>query len=127
MRVERERKKKLIVAFHFLSAGRVGMNQALWKCEPCRRQGLEARRRCGFLPEERRGVKKVVWARGGTVAEECPTSLVTPASIEFLESFFAWKTVGRGEITTHGLTAREAEAFLILEREWRMEQTNGQQ
>jgi hypothetical protein len=64
----------------------------------------------------------VVWARGGAAAEECPTSLVTPASIEFLESFFAWKTVGGRE-----MTAREAEAFVILEREWRMEQTNGQQ
>jgi hypothetical protein len=64
----------------------------------------------------------VVWARNGAAAEECPTSLVTPASIEFLESYFAWKTVGRRE-----LTAREAEAFVVLEREWRMERTNGQQ
>jgi hypothetical protein len=64
----------------------------------------------------------VVWARGGATAEECPTSLVTPASIEFMERFFAWKTVEK-----HELTAREAEAFVVLEREWRMEQTNGQQ
>lgn len=69
----------------------------------------------------------MVWARGGAAAEECPTSLVTPASIEFLETFFAWKTVGRSALTTHELTAREAEAFVVLEREWRMEQTNGQQ
>jgi hypothetical protein len=47
---------------------------------------------------------------------------VTPASIEFMEKFFAWKTVEK-----HELTAREAEAFVVLEREWRMEQTNGQQ
>ena len=61
MRVERERKKKLIVAFHFLRAdGAI----AGWKCEQCRRQGLEARRRCGFLPEAQRGAARVVWARG---------------------------------------------------------------
>jgi hypothetical protein len=119
VRIERERKKKLIVAFHFVRAER---GQAGWRCEQCRRQGLEARRRCGFLAEEQRGAPRVVWARNGAAAEECPTSLVTPASIEFLESYFAWKTVGRRE-----LTAREAEAFVVLEREWRMEQTNGQQ
>jgi hypothetical protein len=51
---------------------------------------------------------------------------VTPASIEFLETFFAWKTVGFGGLATHELTAREAEAFVVLERELRMEQTNGQ-
>jgi len=53
--------------------------------------------------------------------EECPTSFVTPASVEFIESYFASKVVGVGE-----LTAREAEAFVVLEQEWRTEQTNGQ-
>jgi hypothetical protein len=57
---------------------------------------------------------------------ECPTSLVTPASVELLESFFSWKAVGRGEMT-HGLTAREAEAFVVLDGEWRRGQVNGQQ
>jgi len=69
----------------------------------------------------------VVWARGGAAAEECPTSLVTPVSIEFVESFFAWKTMGLIKLTAGELTAREAEAFVVLERELRMEQTNGQQ
>jgi len=69
----------------------------------------------------------VVWARGGAAAQECPTSLVTPVSIEFLEGFFAWKALGRRESAVHEMTAREAEAFVVLEREWRMEQTNGQQ
>lgn len=53
---------------------------------------------------------------------ECPTSLVTPASVEFLEKYFAWKAVGMGK-----MTAREAEAFVVLEKEWRREQMNGQQ
>ena len=123
MRVERERKKKLIVAFHFLRAEQVNVNQAPagWKCEQCRRQRLEARRRCGFLPEAKRDAARVVWARGRVATEECPTSFVTPASVEFIESYFASKVVGVGE-----LTAREAEAFVVLEQEWRTEQTNGQ-
>jgi hypothetical protein len=125
MRVERERKKKLIVAFHFLRAERTGMSQAAgWKCEQCRRQGLEARRRCGFLPEAKRDAARVVWARGKVATEECPTSLVTPASIELVEKYFAY--VALNPMGASELTAREAEAFLVLERELRTEQMNGQ-
>jgi hypothetical protein len=123
VRAERSRKKKLIVAFHFLRLDTPGAGQAGWKCEQCRRQGLEIRRRCGFLPEAQRGASRAVWVRGRAIAEECPKSLVTAASVEFLEKFFAWKFSGRyGE----ELTAREADAFLILEKEWRAEQINGQ-
>ncbi len=59
--------------------------------------------------------------RGTAASEECPRSLTTPASIEFVEKFFASKVSVVGE-----LTAREVEAFLILEKEWRAEQANGQ-
>jgi hypothetical protein len=48
---------------------------------------------------------------------------VTAASVEHVERFFAWKFAGCG---TAELTAREADAFLILEKEWRAEQANGQ-
>ena len=51
--------------------------------------------------------------RGAAAAEECPRSLVTPASVEFVEKFFASK------VSIVELTAREVEAFLILEKEWR--------
>ena len=61
VRSERRPTKKLIVAFHFLRG-----DGARWECDACRRQGLEARRRCGFLPEERRGAKRIgVGARAG--------------------------------------------------------------
>lgn len=63
----------------------------------------------------------MVWARGRVTIEECPRSYVTPASIELVEKYFAWKTVGMEEIR-----AREAEAFVILEQEWRAEQSHGQ-
>jgi hypothetical protein len=59
--------------------------------------------------------------RGRAASEECPKSLVTPASIEFVERFFAARISSAGE-----LTAREADAFQILEKEWRAEQLNGQ-
>ena len=120
MRAERERKKKLIVAFHFLRAQRTNQNLAGWRCEQCRRQGLEGRRRCGYLPEDKRGPKRVIWAHGHLGVDECPTSFVTPVSAEFLEKFFVWKAVGSDE-----LTAREAEAFMTLEIELRAEQMNG--
>jgi|SRR5579862_3455918 len=112
MRVDGRRKKKLVVAFHFQSS-----NQAAWRCDECRRLGLEERRRCGFLEDARRGPKKLVWARGRVGAEECPKSLVTAQSLEWVEKFLTWKFEGAPRIGE--LTARDADAFLILEREWR--------
>ena len=77
------------------------------------------KRRCGFLPAEKRGPKKLVWMRGRVSSEECPKSLVTPASVELLEKFFGWKFAGGGSLDE--LPAKEADAFLILEGEWRGE------
>lgn len=114
MRDERGRAKKLIVAFHFYRTSQAG-----WRCDQCRRQGLDARRRCGFLAEEKRGPKKLVWMRGRVSTEECPKSLVTPASVELLERFFGWKFGGGGSVDA--LAAKEADAFLILEGELRGE------
>jgi hypothetical protein len=65
-----------------------------------------------------------VWTRGRASTEECPKSLVTPASIALVESFWAWKVALGAEVKE--LAAREAEAFLTLEKEWREEQANGQ-
>src|SRR5215471_12533638 len=86
VRFKRGRKKKLIVAFHFLRSDSAG-----WKCDQCRRQSLERKRRCGFLSESERGTPRVIWARGRTSTQECPKSLVTPGSIALVESFCAWK------------------------------------
>ena len=61
-----------------------------------------------------------MWARGPASTEECPKSLVTAESIELLEQFLAWKTWKSTD-----LTAREADAFLSLERELRAEGMNG--
>lgn len=48
--------------------------------------------------------------------EECPKSLVTAQSLEWIERFLTWKFAGSREILR--LRARDADAFLILEREW---------
>ena len=59
---ERGGTKKLIVAFHFQFA-----NQAGWRCDACRRNGLEKKRRCGWLAARRGGMK--AGAHGGLGAE----------------------------------------------------------
>ena len=123
MRTKPGRAKKLIVAFHFLRS-----EQAGWTCEQCRRQGLEKKRRCGFLSarqraEEGASAPRPVWLRGKIATFECPKSFVTPNSIEIVERFFARKQFG-GEVAGE-LSARDADAFLALEQEWQTERVNG--
>lgn len=61
----------------------------------------------------------MVWLRGRVAAEECPRSLVTAGSVEMVEKFWAWKFVGRAVFDGAEMTAREADAFTILEQEMR--------
>lgn len=64
-----------------------------------------------------------MWVHGRTGVQECPKSLVTAASVEMVERFFVWKASGAsgwGE-----LMAREADAFQVLEEEWRSEVRDG--
>ena len=95
-----------------------------WKCDVCRKSGLEKKRRCGFLAEEERGVERVVWVRGNTALTECPTSYITPDSWEALERFSAWKTLGGAEPDV--LPAKLTEALMVLEAQWQREKENGQ-
>ena len=120
MRSDGERKKKLIVAFHFQYA-----NQAAWKCDSCRRDGLELKRRCGWMPAALETPAKVVWARRRVSTDRCPTSTVTAQSLAWIEQFYVWRKLGPkypGE-----LSAREVEAFVILEQEAQAEGSNGKQ
>jgi hypothetical protein len=66
----------------------------------------------------------VVWARGRASAEECPTSLVTPQSVEWVERFFVRKLTDGGDVTE--MPARQADALLMLEKEWREMENGGQ-
>jgi hypothetical protein len=112
VRVERRRTKKLIAGFHFLRT-----DQTRWKCGECRAQGLESRRRCGFLPEAKRAAKRLVWVKPRVGLDECPKSYVTAESAELVEKFVVWKVSGGG--AWDGLRAREGDAFQVLEEEWR--------
>jgi hypothetical protein len=72
---------------------------------------------------EQRGEAKLVWVHGRTGVDECPKSLVTAESMELVERFFVWKASGAGGWSE--LTAREADAFQVLEEEWRSEVKDG--
>ena len=117
MRAQRRRTKKLIVAFHFQFA-----NQAAWKCDTCRKSGLEKKRRCGWLDESASGAPEVIWARGQIAVASCPTSYITPESVALLEEFHAWKLIGAPDM--YRLPARVVEAIFILENEVRSEKHN---
>jgi hypothetical protein len=110
--------KKLIVAFHFQYS-----NPAGWKCDSCRKSGLEMARRCGWIPAALETPETVVWARGRVSVTVCPTWYVTAESLRWLEEFHAWRKLGRGSVERLG--ARQAEAFLILEREISAEEMRG--
>ncbi len=117
MRAGGRRTKKLIVAFHFQRA-----NQAGWRCGECRKNGLEAKRRCGWLAEAERGPRCMVWARRPVYLETCPRSYITAASMTLVEAFAAWKLLGGGD--PGALAARTADAFCVLENELRVEMSN---
>lgn len=64
----------------------------------------------------------VVWARGVVISARCPKSIITARSVLFLEQFRWWKELG-GDVWS--MEAKNAEALLLLEREWRTEMQNG--
>ena len=110
--------KKLIVAFHFLRS-----NPAAWKCDTCRKSGLEMTRRCGWAPAGRQTSPHVVWARGRISTDECPKPLITAQSIGWVEEFIAWKRLHLA--LPFDVNVRQAEAFLILEEQLDLEKQSG--
>jgi hypothetical protein len=89
----------------------------------CRKSGLEKRRRCGWLgiPTDERMTP--VWVRKDTALATCPKSYVTAESEALLENFLVRKRLGGSRFGE--LSARETEAFVILERALEEEKTNG--
>lgn len=114
MRFDGRRPKKLTIAFHFQFA-----NQAAWRCDECRKDGLERRRACPLVQIEGRDAGRIVWARREAVAYRCPKALIRPESLRWLEEFSAWKA--GGQVNLLRLPARTAEAFFVLEQELRAE------
>lgn len=115
MRTKRNRKKKLVAAFHFQFSNRAG-----WNCGSCRQHRLERKRRCGFLPDTARIEPLVVWGRKRIQIEECPTSLITGESLALVEDFFVRRRLGIPNSTD--LPARKVDAFLILADEMELEE-----
>ncbi len=65
-----------------------------------------------------------VWARGNIICLQCPKSIITATSLTLLEQFHIWKELSGLDL--FALEARTAEAFLLLDREWRKELQNGE-
>jgi len=61
----------------------------------------------------------VVWTSKGVSTETCPVSFITAQSIGWVEEFFAWKRLGLA--LPYDISARQAEAFLILEEQLLLE------
>jgi len=73
------------------------------------------KRRCGWLPAARATPRHVVWARRRAATEECPRSFIKGESLAWLEGFYAWKKLGGPPVEQ--MSARQVQAFLLLERE----------
>lgn len=99
----------------------------------CRKAGLEQKRRCGWLrsggsedgeaPSGRED--RPVWARGDVVLHVCPTWFVTAESAELVQEFFVRKRLSGFELSR--LSARQVEAFAILDNAWIAEINDGHQ
>jgi hypothetical protein len=65
-----------------------------------------------------------VWARKHLVLETCPKSTITPESQSLLEEFLVRRRLRT--LNWEGLSARQVEAFVILEKALAAEGENGQ-
>jgi len=118
MRADGAGTKKLIVAFHFQQS-----DQAGWKCDACRKAGLELTRRCGWTPAAAQTPSRPVWARGRVWTDQCPKTVITAQSLELIERYSLWRRLGAAY--PEPLSAKELEAFLALEREIEAEASHG--
>ena len=74
------------------------------------------------LPDNARPA--VVWARKNIAVTSCPRSLITAESEGLVEEFLVRRQLGG--LRVEELSARQAEAFLILEQALAAERNNGQ-
>jgi hypothetical protein len=91
----------------------------------CRKSGLERARRCGFLAEIDPPKGPPVWARKSVSLQTCPKSFVTSESQALLEEFLVRRRLGAIDIRE--LSAKQVEAFALLEKEITAEIRDGQQ
>lgn len=65
----------------------------------------------------------MVWARGGIALTTCPKSYLTAESEALLEDFLVRRRLGGYRM--EDLSARQAEAFMVLEQALAEERKNG--
>ena len=66
---------------------------------------------------------RVIWARGQAATDVCPRSFVTAESIGWVEEFLVRKWLRLA--LPADLNMRQAEAFLILEQQLKLENSGG--
>jgi hypothetical protein len=92
-------------------------NPGGWKCDDCRKNRLELRRACNFRKVEARCELRVVWAKNGVTTARCPRSLISGASLRWLEIFAAWQLAPRTEM--NDWPAKDVEALHCLAEVWK--------
>jgi hypothetical protein len=80
----------------------------------CRKSGLDVRRRCGWLDRAADQPSRIVWCRKSVALDTCPKSYVTAESEAMVEEFLVRRRLGGIQIAE--LSARQVEAYLILEQ-----------
>jgi hypothetical protein len=96
--------------------------QAEWKCEPCRKSGLDTKRNCSWLGLNCES-QKPVWGRRDVYTTACPKSVISSDSDQWVQLFYTVKTL-RPKLDLWGLDARTVDALIILEAEFRKEAMN---
>jgi hypothetical protein len=86
---------------------------------------LEQKRRCGWLPQSGAVKGPPVWARKDVVLFTCPTSYITADSETLVEEFFVRRRMGAIDFSM--LSAKQVEAFAILENALTAEIRDGQE
>ena len=66
-----------------------------------------------------------MWARRGIALRTCPKSYITAESLTLVEEFFVRRRLGGMNFAE--LSARQVEAFVILEKALATEMNDGQQ
>ena len=80
-------------------------------------------RNCAWVEGKQGSDRRAVWARGGVFSAHCPKSVVTAQSMYWLEVFRWWKQCGGGGLWQ--MDAKAADAVMVLEQAWRMENERG--
>jgi hypothetical protein len=84
---------------------------------------LEQKRRCGWLGVDAPPMQRLVWARRNVGLDRCPKPYITAESQSLVEEFFIRRRF-RG-FPANQLSARQVEAFVILEKELTAEVEDG--